>query len=68
MPRIPKAQIIIVPVPPLNSRRRNMPRSTIGWAVRASMARKVPAAAAATPNAVRISGAVQPVALPWISA
>jgi TetR/AcrR family transcriptional regulator, tetracycline repressor protein len=34
MPRMPKAQIIIVPVPPLNSRRRNMVSSTIGWAAR----------------------------------
>jgi hypothetical protein len=43
MPRIPKAQIIIVPVPPLNSRRRNVDRSTIGLAVRASMTRKAAA-------------------------
>ena len=68
MPRIPKAQIIIVPVPPLNSRRRNIDSSTIGLAERASMAPKAAAAAAATANAPRISGAVQPLTLPSISA
>ena len=68
MPRIPKAQIIIVALPPLNSRRRNIDRSTIGLAVRASMVPNAAAAPAATANAARISGAVQPLTLPSISA
>ena len=68
MPRIPKAQIIIVPVPPLNSRRRNIARSTIGFLVRASMARKATAAAAASAKAPRISGVVHPLVPPSISA
>ena len=68
MPRIPKAQIIMVLVPPLNSRRRNMPSSTIGVAVRASIARKPAAATAASANAPRMNGEVQPLALPWIRA
>ncbi len=68
MPRIPKAQIIIVPVPPLNSRLRNIDRSTIGLAVRASMAPNAAAAAAASANAPRMSGAVQPLTSPSISA
>jgi hypothetical protein len=68
MPRIPKAQIIIVPVPPLNSRRRNIFRSTIGWAERDSMTRKAPAKIAASANAPRMRGEVQPLSLPWIRA
>ncbi len=68
MPRIPKAQIIMVPLPPLNSRLRNIFRSTIGWAERDSMARKAPAEAAASANAPRMRGAVQPLTLPSIRA
>ena len=68
MPRMPKAQIIMVTEPPLNSRRRNIDRSTIGWPARASMARKAAADTAATANAPRISAAVQPLTLPSISA
>ena len=64
MPRTPKAQIIIVPVPPLNSRRRNIARSTIGLADQASMAWKITAAAAASTNAPRIRGEVHPHKLP----
>jgi hypothetical protein len=68
MPTIPKAQTIMVPVPPLNSRRRNIARATIGRSARASMTRKAAVAAAATANAPRIGAEVQPLALPWISA
>ena len=68
MPRMPKAQIIIVPIPPLNSRLRNMVRSTIGVAVRDSMARKAATATAASANAPRMTGEVQPRTLPSISA
>ena len=68
MPRTPKAQIIIVAVPPLNSRLRNMDSGTIGLATWDSMARKAAAATAASANAPRMSGEVQPRTLPSISA
>ncbi len=68
MPRIPKAQIIMVPVPPLNSRLRNICSGTIGYSLRDSMTRNSAAVTAATANAPRMSGEVQPRALPSISA
>lgn len=64
MPRIPKPQIIIVPIPPLNAPDRKIGSDTIGFAARTSMARKAAAAAAATAKDAMIATDVQP----WLSA
>jgi len=65
---MPNAQIIIVVVPPLNSRDRNTASGTIGCVARFSTARKTPAATAATANAATICVDVQPWSCPSISA
>src|SRR5712691_281649 len=59
MPRTLNAQIIWVQVPPLNWRLRNIFRSTMGSAVRASIAMKIAAATAAIVNVAMICGHVQ---------
>ena len=68
MPKIPKAHSIMVTVPPANTRDRNSRMSTIGCAVRDSITPNAAAATAASANAPRISGDVQPLSWPSISA
>ena len=68
MPRTPNDQIIIVPRPPLNAAERKIGSGTIGCELRASIARKIAAATAATANAAVITGEVQPLSWPSIRA
>ncbi len=55
-------------VPPLNTRDRNIDRATIGWLARLSTNRNTASEAAATANAPRMTGDVQPRFCPSISA
>ncbi len=68
MPKMPKAQSIIVTVPPLNSGERNSVVCTIAWVVRDSTATNAAAAMAASAKAPRMTAEVQPLSWPSISA
>ena len=68
MPSTPNPQIIIVPRPPLNAPERKIGSGSMGFALRASIAMKSAATAAATANEAMISDEVQPLSCPSISA
>ena len=68
MPNSPNAHSISAAIPPENTRSRNSDTATIGSAARCSIATNAIPPAAATANAVRIDGEVQPRPLPSISA
>ena len=57
-----------MPSPPLNTAERKIGSGTIGCALRASIATKITAPTAAIANAAVISGEVQPLSCPSISA